>query len=166
MFRDLVNRYATPFTTGLFVVSLVSGVALFFHVGAGAFHGMHEWLSMVLILPFGLHLWKNWLPILSYLKRGWLLWPIGVSVAAALVFAVPSIFATGGGNPQTIILQAIGNARVADLAAMLKVSPQEVEARLTKAGLSGAKPEATLADAAKAAGKETRNVVFAVVVGH
>ncbi len=40
-------RYATPLTTGLFIVSLVSGIALFFHWGGAAFHGMHEWLSMV-----------------------------------------------------------------------------------------------------------------------
>jgi hypothetical protein len=44
---DFLNRYATPFITGLFLVSLISGIALFFHVGGALFHGMHEWLSMV-----------------------------------------------------------------------------------------------------------------------
>ena len=63
--KSILYRYATPFTTGLFLVSLVSGVALFFHVGPAAFHGMHEWLSMVLILPFVLHMWRNWRPMLS-----------------------------------------------------------------------------------------------------
>ena len=43
---------ATPFTTGLFLVSLISGIALFFHWESRVFHGMHEWLSMVLIAPF------------------------------------------------------------------------------------------------------------------
>ena len=46
---SLLSRYATPLTTGLFLVSLVSGIALFFHLGAAAFHGMHEWLSMALM---------------------------------------------------------------------------------------------------------------------
>ncbi len=46
----MFSRYATPFITGLFLVSLISGIALFFHVGPGGFHGMHEWLSMLLIL--------------------------------------------------------------------------------------------------------------------
>ncbi|MCB1455931.1 MAG: DUF4405 domain-containing protein, partial [Nitratireductor sp.] len=59
---DLLSRYATPFISGLFLVSLISGIALFFHVGPSGFHGMHEWLSMVLIAPFVLHLWKNWKP--------------------------------------------------------------------------------------------------------
>ncbi|MGE8104358.1 DUF4405 domain-containing protein [Allorhizobium sp. NPDC080224] len=56
---NILSRYATPFTTGLFLISLISGIALFFHLGTAAFREMHEWLSMVLILPFVLHLWKN-----------------------------------------------------------------------------------------------------------
>ena len=48
----ILNRYATPLITGLFLVSMISGIALFFHWGSAWFHGMHEWLSMVLIVPF------------------------------------------------------------------------------------------------------------------
>lgn len=57
--KDIANRYATPLTTGLFAVSAISGVALFFHLGSAYFHGMHEWLSMALLIPFGVHVWKN-----------------------------------------------------------------------------------------------------------
>lgn len=168
MFRDYVNRYATPFTTGLFVVSLVSGIALFFHLGTVAFRGMHEWLSMVLILPFVLHIWKNWLPIKSYFKRGWLIWPLGVSLAAALVFAGIGVFEIGGsgGNPQVAMFQAIGNARIADLAPVLKVSDQEIDARLARVGLTGVSHDVSLSDAAKAGGKEARQVIFSVIQQH
>ena len=67
--RTTLLRYATPLITGLFLVSLVSGIALFFHVGSAYFHSMHEWLSMVLIAPFILHIWKNWRAFLNYFKR-------------------------------------------------------------------------------------------------
>ena len=50
------DRYATPLITGFFIVSAVSGVALFFRWTPSAFHAMHEWLSMVLLVPFALHL--------------------------------------------------------------------------------------------------------------
>lgn len=63
--KPLLLRYATPFISGLFLVSLISGIALFFHLGNATFRGMHEWLSMVLILPFVLHLWKNWRPLVK-----------------------------------------------------------------------------------------------------
>ena len=47
----VLYRYATPLITGLFLVSLISGLALFLHIGPGGLHPMHEWLSLVLILP-------------------------------------------------------------------------------------------------------------------
>lgn len=168
MFRDIVNRYATPFTTGLFVVSLVSGVFLFFHYGTAAFRGMHEWLSMVLIVPFVLHIWKNWLPLTSYLRRGWLIWPLGASFAVAAAFAVIGIAELGGvgGNPQVAMYQAVGNARIADLAPVLKVSAEEIDSRLARVGLTGVSHDTSLMDAAKAGGLEPRHVVFSVVLPH
>ena len=48
--KPFLNRYATPLTLGLFAVSALSGVALFFHLAPGAFHGMHEWLIRVPII--------------------------------------------------------------------------------------------------------------------
>jgi hypothetical protein len=168
MFRDLINRYATPFTTGLFVVSLVSGVFLFFHVGTAAFRGMHEWLSLVLIVPFGLHVWKNWLPITSYFRRGWLTWPLAASLVAALAFAIPGVMELGGvgGNPQMAMVRAIGEARIADLAPVLKVTPEELDRRLARVGLTGVGHDTSLAAAARAAGKEERHVIFSVILPH
>lgn len=168
MFRDLTNRYATPFVTGLFVVSLISGLSLFFHVGTAAFRGMHEWLSVVLIVPFGLHVWKNWLPLTSYLKRGWLMGPLAVCLVASLAFAIPGMIEVGGigGNPQLAMYRAVGDARIADLAPVLKVTPEELDRRLERVGLTGVDHATSLAAAARAAGKEERHVIFSVVLPH
>lgn len=164
MFRDLVNRYATPFTTGLFVISAVSGVALFFHVGTGAFRGMHEWLSMVLLLPVALHIWKNWGPVLNYLRRGWLVVPLAVSLVAGIAFAVPSLTGgSGGGNPQMALYRAVAEARIVDVAPILKTTPDALIARLKADGVT-ATAEQSLSQAATAAGKEARSVVFGVLM--
>ncbi len=58
--KAFFNRYATPFVKGLFLVSLISGIALFFGIGQAYFHEMHEVLSMALIAHFILHTWKIW----------------------------------------------------------------------------------------------------------
>ena len=163
MFRDYVNRYATPFTTGLFVVSLISGIFLFFHVGTAAFREMHEWLSMVLIVPFVLHVWKNWLPIKSYFNRGSLVWPLVVCLAAGAVFAVPALTSgAAGGNPQMAMFKAIAEAPTATVAPVLKTTPEALIERLKAAGVT-ATAEQSLAQAATAAGRETRAVVFGVL---
>lgn len=168
MFRDIVNRYATPLTTGLFLISLISGLSLFFHVGTAAFRGMHEWLSLVLILPFGLHVWKNWLPITNYFRRGRMMWPLTLSVVAGLAFAIPGVMELGGvgGNPQAAMYRAMGDARIADLEPILKVSSAELDQRLERVGLTGVSHDTSLAAAAKAGGKEERHVIFSVILPH
>jgi hypothetical protein len=84
--NSMLQRYATPLITGFFLVSLISGAALFVHVGTGVFRGMHEWLSMVLILPFALHLWKNWRALTNYFSRPPFAIAMGVALVAALNF--------------------------------------------------------------------------------
>ena len=42
-----LNRIATPLTTSLFLVSLLTGLALFLHIGPQGLHPAHEWLSLL-----------------------------------------------------------------------------------------------------------------------
>jgi hypothetical protein len=159
--QSILSRYATPLVTGLFAVSLVSGVALFFHVGQAAFHGMHEWLSMVLILPFVLHLWKNWRAFLTYLRRPAMAVAAGLSLAAAIAFAYPAMTGTAsaGGPPQFAILEAMGKAPLEAVAPALGMN---VDALATKLGEAGYKVDGTgqtLDAVAKASGRTNREIL-------
>jgi hypothetical protein len=156
---SLFDRYATPFVSGLFLVSLVSGVALFFHVGQAAFRGMHEWLSMVLILPFILHMWKNWRPLLAYFKRAPFWIGSVVSLVAALVFAWPAMTGTTGGGrggpPPLALLNNLMANPASEMAPLLNTTPEAVLEGLKAAGYTVISADATLADIAKASGKDT-----------
>ncbi len=57
-FSRFISRFATPLTAGLFLISAISGTALFFHWAPGTFHEMHEWLSLVLLAAFAFHLYE------------------------------------------------------------------------------------------------------------
>ncbi|MDO1584434.1 DUF4405 domain-containing protein [Rhizobium oryzicola] len=157
----LLSRYATPFITGLFLVSLLSGVAIFFHWGPGAFHGIHEWLSMVLILPFVLHLWKNWRPLSAYMKRPPMAIALVVSVLASLAFFIPSGSPDGGqraGNPQAVF-QLLSNAKIAQVSAIIGRTEADLVAELQKAGFASAAPDMTLSAIASASGKSDRELI-------
>jgi hypothetical protein len=157
----LFQRYATPFITGLFLVSLISGIALFFHYGSAYFHGMHEWLSMVLIAPFVLHIWKNWRPFLNYLKRPPMAIASGLSLAAAVAFAVPAMTETAGagGNPLVAVSQAITGSTVANVAPLFGHTPETLSAALQEKGLTVSSTETTIADVAKASGIGERDMI-------
>lgn len=158
----VVNRYATPFISGLFLVSLVSGLALFFHVGPSGFHGMHEWLSLVLIVPFVLHIWKNWRPMLNYMRGRPMAIGMAVSLVAAAVFLLPTGSGEAGGPPQFRLAMQVLKATPEAVAPLLGQTPDAVAAALTAAGFAPA-PGQSLTDIAAAAGKSDAQIAAALL---
>ncbi|MCG6856721.1 MAG: DUF4405 domain-containing protein [Salaquimonas sp.] len=161
---SILSRYATPLITGLFVVSLVSGVALFFHYGTAYFHSMHEWLSMVLIAPFVLHIWKNWRSFLTYFKRPAMAVTLVASLAASAIFVVPvmSSAGSGGGRPDMVVLSAVQNAPIAAIAPVFGHDADSFAKALRSKGFTVVSADQSLLDVAAASGKSTRDVMFAL----
>ncbi|WP_413870569.1 DUF4405 domain-containing protein [Albidovulum sp.] len=161
---SLLNRYATPLMTGLFLVSLLSGIALFFHWVPSVFHGMHEWLSMVLILPFALHLWKNWRPMTAYARHLPMALSLALSLVAAGLFAVSASQGEGRGGPPQMQLAQTVLAGTPDLAAPLfgRTGAELVEA-LQAAGFAGAEAGLSLRDIAAASGKTDADLAVALM---
>lgn len=161
----LLSRYATPLITGLFLVSLVSGVALFLGVGQGTFREMHEILSLVLILPFVLHVWRNWRPMVGYVRH----WPMALGLAASVAVAVPFALPSAGGAggraapPQFAVAQALLDDTPVAVAPVLGLDARGLVARLSEAGFAGAGAGATLHDIATASGRSDNEVLAALL---
>ena len=160
---DLFNKYATPFITGLFLISLVSGVALFFHVGQATFREMHEILSMVLIAPFALHLWKNWRSVTTYMKRAPMWIALALSVLIAVPFAMPSGEAGRSGPPQFALAMQVMKGKIADVAPLFGTDGAGLAAKLSAAGLKVTGPEDTLAAVGDASGQSVEAVAAALL---
>ncbi len=164
LLNGFLNRLATPLTTGLFAISTISGVALFFHWQSRAFHSMHEWLSMILLLPFAFHVWKNWRSLIGYLKRGTLVIPVVLCLLAGVPFAYSSLTSTGsGGNPAVRVVSLLTEASLAELAPALKTTPDALLTTLMEQGFQVESTDQTLAAVAKASGKRPTDVVFALL---
>ncbi len=163
--KRFIERYATPLTTGLFVVSAVSGTALFFHTSQGVFHEMHEWLSMLLLLPFGLHLWKNWRPLVAYAKRGTLVLPLAAALIIAVPFAIGGLSGGKGGNPGFRTMALMTSAPLTDLAPVLKITPDALVAALKARGYRAQSADQTLDAIAAASGEPAQEVLFAMMPG-
>jgi hypothetical protein len=164
--KPIINRYATPFITGLFLVSLISGVALYFGIGQAYFHQMHEILSLVLILPFVLHLWKNWRPMTGYFKHRPFYIAAVISFVAAMAYVVPQIGATQTGRsgpPQFALANKMMNAPVSAVAPVLGLSAEDMVTKLSAAGYTVASAEDSLATVATASGAETTALASAVL---
>lgn len=161
--QKFLSDYATPLTTGLFVVSLVSGVALFFHFESGLFKSMHEWLSMVLILPFVFHIWKNWRPFVSYFKRAPMMLALALSLVAGAGFAIPTMGTSGGGVSPRALFEVVENGSVAQVAPLFGLAPDALAAALKAAGYTVASVDDKLSAVAEASGKTGFDIIGAVM---
>ncbi|MBL3568592.1 DUF4405 domain-containing protein [Rhodovulum sulfidophilum] len=159
--RSLLMRYATPSIIGLFLVSLVTGTALFFHVGPSAFHGIHEWLSMVLILGFALHVWRNWRPMLAYMKGKPLAVSLVVSLLLSAVFFLPG--RSEGGPPVFGLAAQVMAHSATEVAPALGTTPDALIARLTAAGYTVGGPDQPLAEIASASGRSTMDLAATLI---
>lgn len=165
-FAKFMNKYGTPFTTVFFLISTVTGVALFFHWGPMAFHPMHEWLSMVLLLAFALHLIKNWTPLVNYGRRGLLYGPIFIGVLASVYFFVqPS--GNPAGNKQVAFRLAgmVTKAHLADLAPLFGTNTDGVVERLRVQKITVDVPDETIEQVAKANNRTANEVILALMPG-
>ena len=162
---DFLNRYATPFTTGLFLISLISGLALFFHFEVRFFHGMHEWLSIALILPFVFHIWKNWRPFVAYFKRPPMAIASAICLAAGLFFALPAItgMSVGETNPSIAMIELVLSGSTAEVSALLDREESHFIAQLKQEGFTAADSGRPLMQIAEASGKDPRELVNTLV---
>ena len=142
--RDFLFRTGTPLTAGLFLVSTISGVALFFGWQPGWFHSMHEILSMVLLVPVAVHLWRNWRPLMNYFRR--LAMPVALagSLIAGGLFAYQSAGGPQRGNPAFALIAAAQKAPIARLAPVLGLDAATAAKRLEDAGYGVVAPEDTI----------------------
>ncbi|MBV8575628.1 MAG: DUF4405 domain-containing protein [Acetobacteraceae bacterium] len=159
----LINRFATPLTAGLFAVSAVSGVALFFHWMPGAFPTMHIWLSVVLLAPFAFHVWKNWRPLLGYAKRGTLFMPFAACVVVPIPFTYSGVAGSDRGNPGRRTTELMTHATLSELAPVLRTTPDSLLMTLRQRGFQAQSSSETLEAVAVAAGKEPTEVLSAVM---
>ena len=125
---------------------------------------MHEWLSMVLILPFGLHVWKNWRAFTVYFRHAPMAVALVVSTVAAAVFLMPSSqpAGAGGGNPALAVLNRLTAATPAELAAVLDTTPEAVTTALATQGIAATAPDQPLTAAVAASGKSAMQVAQAL----
>lgn len=160
--KHFMHRYGTPLTAGLFMVSAVSGVALFFHWSSATFHRMHEWLSMLLLAPFVLHMVKNWKPLLAYAKRRTLLIPLLLSVVVAVPFALTAGKGRAG-NPALQTVALMTRATLEDLAPIIGTAPEDLLRQLQARGYQASSTHDTPVDIARASAVPANEVLFALM---
>ncbi len=158
-------RVSTPATVAAFVVSGVTGVLLFFHLGERLFKELHEWLGLAFVAAALLHLLRNRKALSSHARKPALWIASGLALVAAAAFIVPAMTPRegGGGDGSRRLLQAMMAAPLEQVAPILATTPDELSGRLTAAGFTVAGPTTSLRDVAKASGRSPQELTAVLV---
>lgn len=131
-----LNRLATPLVTAFFIIVLISGGLMFFHLAPAGLRGVHEWLGLVLVLPFALHLWKNWRPFRNYLRKPVMAVTMLLALLATGAFVLPAGNGAGrAGPPQFELAHLLLQQSPDTLATILGVNAQTLREALAKRGV-------------------------------
>lgn len=158
-----LRPWATPLTIATTLVTLVTGVFLFFHWAPGLTRVSHEWIGMAMVVAVFAHLLLNWRAFTTYFRRPVPLTLMGlgaVAMAATLFVSMPA----GEGGPSGVraAIEAMNGARIETLAELAGEETDTVIARLGAAGITAAASDtvAGLAGGDRAAQGEIIGLVF------
>jgi hypothetical protein len=161
--KAFLFRFATPLVIGFFVVSAVSGIGLFLHIAPKLFHEMHEILSMVFLLAFALHLWRNWESFGGYVKRGTVWVPLAIALVACVPFVLEALEEGEQRESAAGAARLMTEAPLSELAPLLNTTPQGLVETLGRHGHRAASAETSLAALASMSGASTSDLLRIVL---
>lgn len=142
---NIQRKWVTPVTAGAFLLSATTGALIFFHLDSGANKPVHEWMGLLLIAAAILHVTANFAGLKLHLAtlRGQLL--IGAFVIVLLGSFTP-IRNESGEPPFVQPIRALSQAPLTTLAQVAQVTPAELRARLSHAGIQSTSDAQNLSD--------------------
>ena len=135
---------------------------MFFHLGKDILSEMHEWLAIMLVAAAGLHIYKNWAALMTYVRRRTIVAPLALALVAAAAFIVPASISERS-NPTRGLMQAMQNAKLADVGKVLDILPTSLEAALKRQGFVIESSDARISEIARASGKPPMAVLMTVL---
>ncbi|WP_193081729.1 DUF4405 domain-containing protein [Pseudooceanicola spongiae] len=143
-----LRKWATPMVASTFLITGVTGVALYFHSGGTLSRDAHIWVGFAVLAVAVLHIVMNWRPVKGYLKR-----PLPAAILAlgvvATVLSSVTLTPTDPDVPTVnpgMVFGALTTAPVSALAQLVGKQPDAFVATLQAQGFSDASLTSTIAD--------------------
>ena len=162
-----LKSWATPFATGAFTISAVTGLLMFFHIEIGIIEPAHKWLSWLLVGSILVHVLVNWKHFTGYFSQNTGRGVIG----AATVITILSLLPLFGHNNKEhgkehqgkIAIQALESSSLETVALVVKTTPQQLIEQLGKSGIIVKDKLLSVKEIAKINGKIDNAVLGAIL---
>lgn len=165
--QSFLKNYATALVVAIFLAIAVTGLMMFFGVAAHDVHDLHEWFGIIFVVAAVLHIAWNWRPLTVRLRQTQAVAVIAMVVVVAGGLIGYTQFKPGdggeGGGVRRVFTQ-LGKAPIFALAPALGTTADKAMARLKARGVTVSGPDQSLADIARAQGKDVP-ALFGAVMG-
>lgn len=162
-----LRAWATPLVIGAFLVMAASGSLMFFHLDTATMKLFHEWAGLVMVVGGIAHLILNWRAFTCYLKRPLASGIMALGVVVLGLTLVPNLIpgvVAGAGLGPKVVMEAMGNARIATLAELSGKPVEALLADLGAAGFTNIDPAATVMATAAGDGGKMRSILAVALV--
>lgn len=154
----LASKISAPWGSGFLLICALMGVALFFHP-------LHAWLSIVMLLPFVLHLIRNYPGMMQYARRGRLYAPLLIAFLAGAIFCIVSVHKGASGRQVAMkVMNVMSTASLEAVAPLFHMDVDETLQRLKGRHLSVESSTQTIADIAHVNHCLPKDVLMALLV--
>lgn len=156
--RFSLSNWSTPLVIGAYLVTGISGVMLFFHLGESLIKEAHEWIGLIFVVGAVLHIKSHWVPFKKHFTR-----PVAQTVIAS-VLIVGAAFVTisgneGGGSPVRAVMHSMEKASLSLVAQLQQRDEAELVQLLEKAGFEVTDPEESLQTLAAVNNTTSREII-------
>ena len=154
-----VRRFATPLIIGAGVISVMTGLLMFF-MTEQPFLSAHEIVGLGFSVAILLHIYTNWQPFQKYFSQRSVIiiavaWLIGVGLIART-----AIFSEG--EPEELIMQKMEQTSITRIAPIIDMEVETLVKRLGDDGYTVDTPEMSIEALAEKHGADTDAVLLSV----
>jgi hypothetical protein len=161
-----LKSWATPFAVGVFTISAVTGLLIFFDMELGIIEPVHKWLSWLLVAGVLLHIISNWKQFTGYFLKKHALGIFGAALVVTIVSLLPVFDKDKEGdeeNPGKIAAQLLESSSLETVALVIKTTPKLLVEQLGKNGIMVKDPSLTIQQIASNNGKSHKAVLDTVL---
>lgn len=156
--RISLSNWSTPLVIGAYLVTAISGVMLFFHVGESLIKEAHEWIGLIFVFGALLHIKNHWLPLKKHFTR-----PVAQTVIASVLIAGAAFVVVSGnegvGNPVRAVMHSMEQAPLSLVAQLQQRDEAELVRLLENAGFMVTDPGASLQKLAEVNNTSSREII-------
>lgn len=154
-----LRSLTTPLVIGSYLVTGISGVMLFFHIGESLIKEAHEWIGLLFAIGATLHISTHWTPFKRYFSKPVALGVMLASLTAGTAFMVEAGTHAGGGSPVKAVMSRIEQAPLTLVARLQQRDESELVALLEQQGYTVTDPGESVQTLAAVNNRSSRELI-------